>query len=126
MRLDEIVHKISSKLSRTKLNVAIHPVDLDSRAHEVISLLAIDSTDVRIVGIYGMGGIGKTCIANEVYNQVFDKFEGSCFLGSVSQKFDDLKGITQLQRQLLSETLARKHEKIESVDRGLILIKSIK
>ncbi|WCJ30635.1 Disease resistance protein (TIR-NBS-LRR class) family [Euphorbia peplus] len=119
--IDHIVGEISKRLDQVMLSVAMHPVGLHSRVQQVKSLMFTELEDTRIVGIYGMGGIGKSTIAKEVFNSLLYKFDSSCFLDNV-REVSQSRGIAYLQRQLLTEILRTKHEKIENVDRGLDLI----
>ncbi|KAK6933667.1 NB-ARC, partial [Dillenia turbinata] len=102
--IQEIVKGIFHKLSHTSLEIALYPVGLESRTKEMISLLCLGSPHVRMIGIHGIGGIGKTTIAKALYNEIASQFEGTAFLANVadvSSKF----GLAYLQEQLLSKIL---------------------
>ncbi|XP_057501817.1 disease resistance protein RUN1-like [Actinidia eriantha] len=70
-----------------------------------------------------MGGIGKTTVAKYLYNLNFSRFEGSSFLANVREIAKQQNGLIRLQRQLLSDILNGRKEKIYSVDEGIIKIR---
>ena len=125
--IQEIVEEISNfKLNRMPLFVAQFPVGINSRVEAIILQLEIGSDDVRILGMYGPGGVGKTTIAKAVYNKIFDHFEGSSFLENVKDKSWTFDGIIQLQEILLHETLGMNGQlKVCSESKGTIAIENI-
>ncbi|CAK9313931.1 unnamed protein product [Citrullus colocynthis] len=91
------------------------------RLDKMIKLLDLESNEVRLVGVVGMGGIGKTTIAEVVYDKLSAEFlNNRCFL-----RIDHNKSLMSLQHQLLSEFLSEKERiKIENEDDGMEMIKN--
>ncbi|KAG6678055.1 hypothetical protein I3842_14G061000 [Carya illinoinensis] len=97
--VDSVVSKVL-RLKAIDLNVAMDPRREDSDAEEIKTLLNLGTSDVHIVGIYGMAGICKTTLARAVYNQVRGEFEGSSILSYITEI-----------------------SKVPNVDQGIILMK---
>ncbi|CAJ2662890.1 unnamed protein product [Trifolium pratense] len=121
--IGKIVEEVSIKINRVPLHVANKPVGLESRMLEVTSLLGLESDErVNMVGIYGIGGIGKSTTARAVHNLIADQFEGACYLPDVRERATN-HDLAQLQETLLSEILGEKDIKVGDVYRGISIIK---
>ena len=105
-----------------QLFVAKYPVGIDSRVEEIELLLDTKSNGVRMLGIHGLGGVGKTTIARAVYNKIFDRFDRSYFLENVREMSWTTNGIIQLQETLLFKILQNTYLKVDSVPKGTELI----
>ncbi|XP_004301464.1 PREDICTED: TMV resistance protein N-like [Fragaria vesca subsp. vesca] len=121
--ISKIVTEITRHLNNTYLYEAVYPVGIDSRVKEMSKHLGDKLDDVRMIGILGMGGIGKTTIAKAIYNKFCDSFEGASFLANVRETTKQPNGHVRLQEQLLCDVLKTTKIKVGSVDRGINMIK---
>lgn len=66
------------------------------------SFLSTDSGDVRMVGVWGMGGRGKTTIAKYVFEEFSSRFDVRCLLENVKGDFKQY-GESHLRKEIMSE-----------------------
>ncbi|XVE78617.1 hypothetical protein DITRI_Ditri13aG0160600 [Diplodiscus trichospermus] len=102
--IDEIVQDILNKLNRISSVEYEGLFGIGIPMEQIKSLLCIGGEGVRIVGITGMGGIGKTTLAEAIYNEAFMQFESHCFLANVREESEKC-GIICLRNKLLSQLL---------------------
>ncbi|RHN51940.1 putative TIR domain, winged helix-turn-helix DNA-binding domain-containing protein [Medicago truncatula] len=119
MFINKIVRVVSTVIQSFSLSIPDYLVGLEDQKQDVLSLLNIDSDDkVYMVGIHGIGGIGKTTLAQAVYNSIVDQFDGSCYLEDVRGNKEN-QGLIHLQNILLSKIFGENKIVVTSVNEGI-------
>ncbi|KAM5558836.1 hypothetical protein ABKV19_020489 [Rosa sericea] len=91
-------------------------VGIDFRLGQMRLLLAPEENDVRFIGIWGMGGVGKTTLARLVYEKISHHFDVAVFL------FDH-GPLINLQNQVLSQILKENFSPVWDEYTGTISIR---
>ncbi|KAI6681279.1 hypothetical protein NL676_035160, partial [Syzygium grande] len=101
-----IARKVSVKLKVSCVHISDHLVGMDESVNEIVDLLNVESKDVRLIGIWGMGGIGKTTLAKVVYHKLSTNFESCSFISNIREASKG-SGLLIVQRQLVSDIIDR-------------------
>lgn len=96
----------------------------DSQVLQIISLLDMEEKGVRIVGIHGRDGIGKTALAKIVYNKISLKFDACSFLAEIEETIMHPGGLQCLRTKLICDILKREYE-VASAFKGVRFLKEI-
>ncbi|CAN1834593.1 Disease resistance protein L6 [Linum perenne] len=109
---DEVSADLFSRLSKENFILETDElVGIDDHVDVVVEKLNLDSKNLTMVGLHGMGGIGKTTIAKAVYNKISSRFDRCCFVENIREIQTQKDGIVVLQKRLVSEIL-----RMDSVD----------
>ena len=79
--------------------------------------------EVRFIGIWAMGGMGKTTLAKVAYKMFSKEFEAACFIDDVREKYDQ-GGEISLQKNLISQILNDTNLNIKNICVGEHMIKN--
>ncbi|CAI0417891.1 unnamed protein product [Linum tenue] len=122
---DLVTGLVWSHLSKNNVLETDKLIGMDDHIEVVKERLALDSSCMTIVGIHGIGGIGKTTIAKAVYNKVSPQFDRCSFVEDVREMLQQRDGIIILQKHIISDILRVKNfaESIANNSAGIRIIK---
>ncbi|XP_076954506.1 TMV resistance protein N-like [Bidens hawaiensis] len=119
-----IIEKVSLELRPIDMNFDESLVGIEQRMQDLDSCLEIGSNDVRMIGIKGMGGAGKTTLARASFDKIASNFEGQSFVEDVRE--NALRsGLKKLQEQVLRDVLKNKGISLSGVHEGERLMKKM-
>ncbi|XP_049932382.1 disease resistance protein RPV1-like [Nymphaea colorata] len=122
--IEMIVRRVVEELKNRPQHADEQLVGIKSRANDVIKILDINSKDARMVGIHGMGGLGKTTVAKAIYNKIYRLFEFHGFISDIRKKYLELDGLVKLQSQLMLH-IFKEHITISNTSEGTCMIQRI-
>ncbi|KAL7586431.1 hypothetical protein Lser_V15G37487 [Lactuca serriola] len=123
--IKEIVDTISQRLQLVPSSANEDLIGMAARIQRLKLELQIESGGVRMVGIWGVGGGGKTTLASSIYDEISSMFDGCCFVQNIREESSKINGLVSLQKKILSGVSKQKEvQGIERVEEGRRMIQN--
>ncbi|GJS02150.1 disease resistance protein RML1A-like protein isoform X1 [Tanacetum coccineum] len=122
--IEGIVKEVHNRLDLQKRSNIPRLIGMESIVREITSFLKNGSSNntAHILTIWGMAGIGKTCLADYIFKLHYHDFERSCFLEDIERRCREPDGLLDLQKKLLKDIQDGSWMDINNTDVGTFKI----
>ncbi|KAL0858116.1 hypothetical protein Bca101_063270 [Brassica carinata] len=115
--IEDVATDVANKMFNSTPSRALDEfIGMEAHMNKISRVLRTDLDEVRMIGIWGPAGIGKTTIARYLFHQLSHTFQYSVFLMNVKAMYtppvcsDDHNVKLHLQQKLLSQLFNQKEE----------------
>ncbi|ESQ28819.1 hypothetical protein EUTSA_v10019465mg, partial [Eutrema salsugineum] len=112
--IEQISNDVSNKLFTQSEDFGDF-VGMDAHIEAMNPMLCLENEEVRMVGIVGPSGIGKSTIARALFSRLSSRFDNRTFVSYKRTIQDDYGMKLAWEKQFLSDILGQKDIKIDSL-----------
>ncbi|KAG0586335.1 hypothetical protein KC19_2G083500 [Ceratodon purpureus] len=117
----QIVEKILDLANKPlPLFVGDYVVGTKEVVDDMIQIIDIKKT-LLMLGLWGMGGIGKSTLARELYNRLRRRFAASCYIEDVTEKMLQ-GGVVKVQNLILKDLCINEAYVVEDKSKGRTIL----
>jgi len=122
--IKQIVDEVSRSMKLVTSGTNENLIGIKTRVIALKSELQTESSGVRMIGIWGLGGGGKTTLASSLYDEISREYDGCCFVNNILGE-SSKNGLEKMQEKLLSGILTQKHvQEISRVEDGKRMLRA--